>query len=289
MNKIVVLYWEPGSCGDFVQNVMLAGSGEYQGIVKSFRYDPSGRVVPVDIISFVKQHVNCSDNLWYEIDWLEHSLNKLVDYVETNNIQKFLIPTHRKEQVLQIKNQLPDSLSVGITYPKNMFPLVLKNWCKKVSAEDNNLKTIYNKPLHKNLAQNGVFGEYILGQQLKFGSKMPFEVSGSFDLNISLESLFAKDLTAIKSLFADSTHVDHMFNGWFNKQSQLHKYQQNLPDILKTSLGFNRLATEHTNQDIELDIFDNILINHHAGSKKQLPNFQTLSQAQNFFKELSMA
>jgi hypothetical protein len=75
-----------------------------------------------------------------------------------------------------------------------------------------------------------------------------------------------------------------MFNGWFKQQSILHKYHYSMPSELKKSLGFNSLAVNKGSLDIELDTFDNILINHHAGSN-QNTKFKTLNQAINFFKD----
>jgi len=284
MTKFVVLYWEPGSCGDFVQQCLLYNK-QYHGIIDNFVKDSVGRIRPGNINQYFKDNFKVENNLWYEIDWNSNNVEKLFRYVQDQNIKEFVIPTHKYMQVVNLKHQIPEILSVGMVYPENMFPLVIKNWCKKVTANDQVLQQIYNEPLHKTLIQNKVFGEYILSEQLKFGSNIPFSVFEQFDVNISLESLFNKDIQPIKSLLVNSEHVDSLFNGWFTHQSEFYKYQQTLPPELAQSLGYNRLATETTDRDIDLDIFDNILINHYSGSKKQLPIFKKLSEAQNFFKE----
>ena len=61
----------------------------------------------------------------------------------------------------------------------------------------------------------------------------------------------------------------------------MHQYYYNVPIVLKQALGFNSVATQHGNPDAELDIFDNILINHQI---KSTVNFKTLKQAANFFR-----
>jgi hypothetical protein len=283
MSKIVVLYWEPGSCGDFVHSTMLAQHEEYHGMLNRFQIDANGRAVPGVVLSFFRENFSCTDNLWYEITWDQVNIDKLSAYMNEHHIQQFVIPTHRYTQVTAIKELITDTISVGITYPSNMFPLILKNWCKKVAAKDKVLQKMYNKPLHQNLINNELFGEYILTEQLKFGSNIPTSVDHDFDINISLEELFNQDLTSVKSLFVNSNHVDSMFNGWFKQQSILHKYHYSMPSELKKSLGFNSLAVVKGSLDIELDTFDNILINHHAGLN-QNTKFKTLNQAINFFK-----
>jgi len=288
MTKFVVLYWEPGSCGDFVQQCLLYNK-QYHGIIDNFVKDDMGRIRPGSVNQYFKDNFNVENNLWYEIDWNTNNVEKLFQYVQHQNIKEFLIPTHHYPQVINLKNQIPEILSVGMVYPKNMFPLVIKNWCKKVTANDTVLKKIYNDPLHKVLIQNKVFGEYILSEQLKFGTNIPFSVLEKFDVNISLESLFNKDVNQIKSLLINNEHVHDLFNEWFTYQSDLYKYQHDLAQELEQSLGFNSLATEITDMNIDLDIFDNILINHFSGSKKQLPIFKTLNQAQIFFKETTVA
>ena len=284
MSKIVVLYWEPGSCGDFVHSTMLERAEEYHGMLNRFQIDSTGRAVPGTVLPFFRENFICTDNLWYEITWDQANLDKLSVYLSEHNIQQFVIPTHRYTQVEAIKKLIPHVVTAGVTYPKGMFPLVLKNWCKKVAAKDKVLQKIYNKPLHQNLIKNNLFGEYILTEQLKFGSNIPTSVDHDFDIDISLEELFNQNLTSVKSLFADSNHVDSLFNGWFKQQSALHKYHYSMPPELKKSLGFNSLAVNKGSLDIELDTFDNILINHHAGSN-QNTTFKTLTQAINFFKD----
>jgi hypothetical protein len=284
MSKIIVLYWEPGSCGDFVHSTLLHATQEYKGIPSKFRIESSGRVVPVEVRPFIKENFSCIDNLWYELNWTTDGADKLSEYLNENHITQFVIPTHRYDQVEVIKSKFDEVVTIGITYPVNMFPLVLKNWCKKVAAKDPILQKLYDNQAHQTLIKNGVFGEYMLSEQLKFGSNIRNSVDECFDVNICLEDLFNQDLTKVKQLFMDSSHIDYMFNGWFKQQSTLHKYHYGIPDALKQALGFNSRAVIEGSLDTELDIFDNILINHYTGTKHSY-TFKTLDQATNFFKD----
>jgi hypothetical protein len=44
--KIIIFYWEPGSCGDFVNSLLLSQSYEYQSVIENFVYTEQGRLQP---------------------------------------------------------------------------------------------------------------------------------------------------------------------------------------------------------------------------------------------------
>ena len=290
MNKIIILYWEPGSCGDFIHSLMLSNTAEYQGVVTDFTSTDQGRLVPT-IGKFFKENFDCNHQQWYLRSWSVVDCQHLANFVNTLENKNFVIPTHRYDQLKFLKTHFPDSISIGITYPKNMFPLVLKNWCKKVAPNDNMLNKIYNQPLHQLLKSKNRFGEFILTEQLKFGSNIKSSVSEHFDLEIALEDLYSKNLKSIHSLFINSTHVEESFNDWIEKQNNIHQYHYDMPQILQSALGYNSKCTTPGDLSIELDIFDYIAIKHQYNSfncTKAMPKFKTLQQSMIFFKTFTI-
>lgn len=281
MSKIVVLYWEPGSGGDFVYSTLLARLDEYQGILTNTTINSQGRVVPT-LLPFFEENFSHRPEQWYLREWTIDDVQLLSTFAAQSK-SCTVIPTHRVDQAKFLQSQIAGSTVVGITYPTNMFPLVLKNWCKKVAANDTELQKIYNKPLHQHLRSKNSFGEFVLYEQLKFGSMISSSVGPAFDVNISLEDLYNKNLTTLNALFQDCSHVSDMFNSWFKHQSILHQVQYNIPAILQKALGYNSAALTTNMLDIELDQFDNILIKH-QNSPNKTPNFKTLQQAADFFK-----
>lgn len=282
MGNISILYWEPGSGGDFVHNLLLTQSNEYYGVIDKFDIDDHGRVMP-KISSFFKEKFDHISNEWYLRLWTVDDIKALSALTKCNPERIFVLPTHCFEQVSFLKSQIPSAKTIGITYPSNMFLLVLKNWCKKVAPTDKKLAEIYNQPLHQYLRSKNVFGEYVLSEQLKFGSRIRTTVDDSFDTAICLEKLYAGDLSSLKTLFQNSDHLDHMFDVWIQKQNVIHQYHNQLPDSLKLSLGYNSVATQQINLDVDLDVFDNILINH-FNQLNPPKNFKTLQQAADFFR-----
>jgi hypothetical protein len=282
MAKIVILYWEVGSCGDFIHHLLLS-SKEYRGVVENFNIDQQGRVVP-SLAEFFKSSFEQIDDMWYFRTWTEQDINILLTFVNKLGEKTFVIPTHLLDQANFLKSHLPGSIIVGISYPDNMFSLVLKSWCKKVAAYDKKIIEIYNQPLHQYMRKNNQFGEYILSEQLKFGTRIRSSVSDQFDICISLEDLFAKNLKIINLLFQDKTHVQSMFDSWITKQNRIHQYKYNFPLILQQALGYNSKAQSSGDLNCLLDTFDNILIKHYLNKPKQtIPNFQNIQQALDFF------
>jgi hypothetical protein len=267
MNNVIILCWQPGSCGDFVQSELLKNFSEYSGVVKRFDQDCQGRTIPI-IDDFFKQNFEHSPEEWYNRSWTKDDCDLVSEHVNHANYSNFIIPTHRFDQLLILKNSIPNSKTMGVTYPKNMFPLVLKNWAKKVVPADTQINKIYDQSIHQLMKDKNIFGEFVLKEQLKHGTMVRSEVSNMFDINISLEDLFCRE-----------DLID-----WLATQNQLHQYHYDLPTILKESLGYNSKATKINNIDIQLDLFDNILIQAHTN--KEVPSFKFLSEATAFFSLL---
>ena len=286
MAKIIVFYWEPGSCGDFVHNLLLLRPLEYQGVIENFVHTDQGRVNP-KISQFFIETFKHASNQWYLRDWSVEDCTLLSKFIDTLDCNAFVIPTHRLDQTDFLKSQFSNSTIVGITYPNNMFPLILKNWCKKVVPTDVAIHKIYNGPLHKYLKTKNRFGEYVLSDQLKYGTKLRSHVDKNFDISISLEDLYNGNLSTVESLFHDSDHVKQHYNTWIQHQNYLHYHQYNLPTILQQALGYNSKSQCAGNLNCNLDTFDNILITHYCKTHTSLthiPRFNTLEQASKFLK-----
>jgi len=285
MPKILIFYWEPGSGGDFVNRLLLERPLEYQGIYNKFTLTDQGRFIP-SIINFFTNNFNSEHQQWYNRTWTASDCVKVTDYVLQLQCKWFVIPTHRLDQVAFLKTTLKNSYSMGITYPDNMFPIVLKNVCKKILAFDTTTQDIYNKPIHKYLQDKKIFGEFLLSQQLTYGTKIKRCVEDTFDIALPLEELYNMELYAIKSIFENSEHVDGLFSDWFHNQSNLHSYHFDIPKALQQALGYNSRSKLYGDLSLHLDTFDNILIKHYF-NKKNIPSFTTLQQASDFFKDHS--
>jgi len=283
VTKIIIFYWEPGSCGDFINSLFLARPDEYKSTLEKVAINDQGRVVPVVSKFFVDQFDHVPGN-WYQKTWTIDDCKLIKKYVNNHDHEHFIIPTHRLDQVSFLQTQFDNCLTMGVTYPVNMFPLVLKNWCKKVAPTDKALCEIYNKTLHQYLRSKNSFGELVLHDQLRFSTDIKPCVNTHFDIEISLEDLYNSSLFAIKSLFKDNSHIDQQFDQWIKKQNILHRYRYQVPSVLDQALGYNSKAKNTSNSDVELDIYDNILIKHHC-SDKSIPSFNTLQQAANFFNK----
>lgn len=171
---------------------------------------------------------------------------------------------------------------MGITYPSNMFPLVLKNWCKKIAEFDDALKEIYNQPVHEYLREKNKFGAFVLSEQLTYGTRIKNSVDNVFDIEISLEDIYSSQLSNLKSLFQNSDHVDDIFDNWIQQQSIMYRYFYDVPETFLQSLGYNSRATRPGNLSVHLDMFDNVLIQKHFHTT-DIPNFDTLQEALDFF------
>jgi len=288
MPNILIFYWEPGSGGDFIQSVLLNDSIRYTGVITQFTSTNLGRVVP-SINPQFKEMFNHSTNQWYCREWTNDDCVVLLDTIKNHTAKTFVIPTHRIDQVWFLKEQLVNSTTVGITYPKNMFPIVLKNWCKKVAQHDVYLDKIYNQPMHQHLKKNKVFGEFVLKEQLRFGFHIRPFVDDCFDIELSLEDLYIANATVLESLVDDLSVVLDKMQQWLSFQSFILQGHYRVNSILKNSLGYNSKATTVNKLDPELDLYDNILIKEFCSSNtliNDLPTFKTLSEADCFFNNI---
>jgi hypothetical protein len=267
MSNIIILCWQPGSCGDFVQSKLLADTDNYSGVVENFVVTDNGRTLP-KIDSFFKQVFDHPPEQWYNRSWSTADCELLYNYINTLRCKNFIIPTHRFDQLAILQKSIPGSKTMGITYPENMFPLVLKNWCKKVVPPDTQINEIYNKPLHQLMKNKNTFGEFILMEQLRYGTDVRPEVGSVFDINLSLEDLFCGDSS-----------------DWLATQNRLHQYRCDLHPVLQQALGYNSKATLPNPEDLPLDTFDNILIRNYC-TDIQVPVFKFLSEANFFFRLL---
>ena len=268
MSNIIILYWQSGSCGDFVQSELLSDPDNYSGVVKNFIVTDSGRTLPkIDL--FFKQVFDHPLEQWYNRSWSTADCELLYNYViNTLKCKNFIIPTHRLDQLPILQQSIPGSKTMGITYPKNMFPLVLKNWCKKVVPLDTQINKKYNQPMHQLMKNKNTFGEFVLIEQLRHGTNIQPEVNSVFDINLSLEDLFCGDSQE-----------------WLTTQNRLHQYQFDLHPTLKQALGYNSKATVPGPENLLLDTFDNILIRAHC-PEVTVPVFKFLSEANAFFNLL---
>lgn len=281
MFNIVILYWEPGSGGDFIQSLLLSNN-QYRGVVTNFNFTESGRISPTLDLAFKESF---GSNLWYFKKWSDEDCFKLSNIIEAENITEFVIPTHRFDQIAVLKKYFSNSISVGITYPKNMFPIVLKNWCKKVAQTDPYLDKIYNQPVHQYLKNNNVFGEFVLKEQLRFGTRLRKSVEDAFDVAISLEKLYISDTSDINLLISDQTTIPSNLHRWLSAQSPIQQYCFTAHPNLKEALGYNSKAVCPSESTIQLDSFDNVLIKEYCLANtliKNVPIFKTLNQADTF-------
>lgn len=286
MAKVIIFYWEPGSCGDFVNSLLLSQSSEYQSVVENFVHTAQGRLQP-KMSKFFVENFNHVPTQWYQRTWSVEDCRILCDFISTVDCNSFVIPTHRADQIKFLQSQFSNSITMGITYPKNMFPLVLKNWCKKVAPTDITIQKIYNRPLHKYLNTKNSFGEFVLSEQLKYSTNIRSCVEETFDISISLEDLYNNNLSTLESLFQTHKHIAQQYTNWIQNQNYFYSYRYDLPSILYQMLGYNSKSTRPGNLDYNLDIFDNILITHYCNnhtSLTQIPRFHTLQQASTFFK-----
>ena len=104
---------------------------EYQSIIENFVLTEQGRVVP-RLLSFFVQNFDHVPGQWRARTWSVRDCEILSQYVDILDCNTFVIPTHRLDQIEFLQSQFSNSITVGITYPKNMFPLVLKIGVKKL-------------------------------------------------------------------------------------------------------------------------------------------------------------
>jgi hypothetical protein len=284
MPNILILYWQPGSGGDFIQSMLLNDSIRYNGVIGQFNWTESGRVTTTVKPQF-KKIFDHEPGKWYSREWSINDCDVLLDSIKKQTADTFIIPTHRIDQVWFLKEQFFNSISVGITYPENMFPIVLKNWCKKIAQNDIDIDKIYDQPIHQYLKKHNIFGEFVLKETLRFGSNLRLLVDDRFDIELSLEDLYIANPTMFESLVDDLHLVTLKMQQWLSLQSPIPQFNCPVNLILKNSLGHNSKATKISDLDLRLDLYDNILIKEFCLSHKittAMPTFKTLNSADCF-------
>jgi hypothetical protein len=99
MKNFIVLYWEPGSCGDFVQSLLLSDTQNYSGIVERFECTDQGRISPT--INKVFRQLDHEQHSWYHRMWSEKDCMYLQQHVGQGT--QFIIPTHSLDQVQELQ------------------------------------------------------------------------------------------------------------------------------------------------------------------------------------------
>lgn len=286
MPNIIIFYWVPGSCGDFVQSLFLSNPDDYQGVMQQFSEESTGRMVP-KIDDFFKEQFDFQPDAWYLREWSVTDCQKIQLLVTSLSCKYFVIPTHSLKQVNYLKLQFSNCKTMGITYPKNMFPLVLKNWCKKVAPDCDQLNTFYASPMHRYLKNKGAFGEFMLLEQLRHRSDLPIDTTYEFDISLRLEDLYNSKLSMFNGLINNTQLINIKLQSWLQKQNQIYCYSlNNLHPILKESLGYNSLSDVSVPLHLELDLFDNIFIKEYCRGHTTItlvPNFKNLQEANDFF------
>lgn len=284
MPDIVVLHWQPGGAGDLVQSLLLSQPRKNQGIVSEFTTELTGRVKPQISDIFNRSFVPNSQG-WYTRSWSADDCILLQDLIKDLDCEFFVIPTHLLDQVDFLKSHFSNCKTAGITYPPNMFPLVLKNFCKKVALNDEpTLREIYNNSYHHYLRSKNIFSEFVMLEQLRHGTTIKPNFDEIFDINISLENLYSGSLVDLTALINDTEFTRNILQVWLSNQNVLQKHRYNISSSLEHVLGFNSKVLHRLNADnVLLDSFDNILIKHHFKQKlNNIPSFKTLKQADQF-------
>jgi len=290
--KIILLYWQPGSGGDHLQQMLLYFKNQVQGVAQSSIIDDNGRVNQV-LSAQWKEMFPPGPEGWYLRKWSTADAAKLKGILPTLKSPYFVIGTHDLPSINILKQSLGDSMiSLGITYGQNMHPLILKNWCKKVGPVNVRITEHYTEAVHEYFKDKGVFGAQVLKDRLKQGNFVVSSQADRFDLSISMESMYINNFDKmLKSLglIADSAFKD-LGVTWLQNQSILHQCQFPRHQYFESAVGYNPLALVTTSQALPLDIYDNLLIRNWCKTNlklTQLPRLNNTQQAFDFFNNLN--
>jgi hypothetical protein len=294
MIKFIGLFWYPGSAGDFVQSLLLS-ERQYLGFFQKFNTTSSGRVVAKKNIKiFIKKFFNPTH--LYDRIWKNNDIALLKKIANDNPTQTLIIPTHRIENINFLKKKLKNFHSIGIIYKKNMYPIVLKNFCKKIVSDNIWVnKTKFNQKYDTKIDQyyknKNMFGEFFFKEKLKYGFLMKNESTKQFDYAIDLEDIYIGNISSLKKFIKMDRTKKEIINKWLSLQSKIHRFYFPLTKELKESLGFNSKAKKKYYNNVALDNFDNILIQNYIKIKKNInvlnnvPKFKNLKSASIFFKK----
>lgn len=294
MSKFLGLFWSPGSAGDLIQSIILSDQ-RYIGFFNSFKLSTLGNITSKKNYKLFEKKIFCREHLYSKI-WKNYDLLLLEKISKIYPNKTILIPTHRLSNIFFFKNKLKNFKSIGVSYTKSMFPIVLKNFCKKKIADKNWQNTEFIK---KNSSQ---FDQYF--KEKKFFKYFFFKkilrnqnnfliekhVCNDFDYNINLEEIYTNKFITLKKLINFDQVKKKMIADWISKQSVIHRYDFSLSQDLKTALGFNPMSNYRKhNLDVKLDIFDNILLKNYFKNKLAcpVPTFNDLAEAINFFNSIN--
>jgi len=260
MNKIIVFYWAPGSCGDIIKNLL-----NYNNC--SFVLSQNGRSLPSNDYKLTELFPWNIKLGWHNRIWTESECIQLIDYQKKEK-KRVVIGTHSQEQLFFLKNTLGDqAVTMGITYDKNLYFSVIKNWCKKCAAEDYVFFEIYSKShtkLSKKFKDTGVYDQFILQEILKhIDNFVPCLVDNIFDYNISLGKIFNKDLSDLAELL-EISEISGPFEQWYNLQDPLYCYKFPVNHSYVDILGYNFDACQKNDTPIQLSPLDIVLIRHYC-------------------------
>jgi len=259
MNKIILFYWVPGSCGDIVKNLLNFEKN-------SFEISQSGRSLPAtdtDLITLFPWDTKLG---WYNRQWSQSECQQLVEYQQKEK-RRIIIGTHSQEQLLFLKNNLGNqAFTMGITYSENLYPSVIKNWCKKCAANDYGVDQVYSNShpvLSKKFKNAGIYDQFILQEILRNTNNTPLEIENKFEHNISLGKIFNRDLSDLSEL-VDIQKIQTQFDQWFNLQDPLYRYKFPVNDLYVDAVGYNFDAQQEIDSTIKLTALDHVLIRHYC-------------------------
>ena len=264
MSNIYCLYWVPGSGGDMVSQLLIS-SGKFVGAIDEFEISTEGRASPAKLNEEFMQLFPAERSMWYFRSWLDEDIDNLKTLASKSE-KDILIGTHDISQLKNIKSKIPNCITLGITYPQELFPAVLKNWCKKVAATDDALASLYKtkSPHADAMIKKNMFGQFVLKEQLKFGTNVLTEVANQFDIAIDLGDMYNNDISAINRI----THVQaELYNNWLASQDNLYKFSFPVNKHYVLAVGYNYKATTQNLNPIPISIYDQILI----ANKTKLP------------------
>jgi hypothetical protein len=291
MIKFIGLFWYPGSGGEFIQSLLLLEK-QYIGFQEKFSLTPSGRVLEnkknIQIFNkkfFYPHHL-------YNRIWRNSDIPLLEKISKNYPNQTLIIPTHMIENINFLKKRLKNFYSLGITYKKNMYPIVLKNYCKKIVSDSSykiKFKETYNKKIHQYFKNKNIFGEYFFKQELKSNNNfIKQEAKNCFDYHINLEDIYIKNFSSLKKLIKIDRSKKEKINNWLSLQSKIYQSYFPLNQELKEALGFNSKAKKKYYKNLPLDNYDNILLQRYIKANKNInmPQFKNLASALFFFKKI---
>jgi hypothetical protein len=260
MNKIVCLYWVPGSGGDMIQHV-LSKSGNFSNMA-SGGIDANGRA-PNKTDSRLLDLFPSAGIGWYNRVWTVQDIQQLIQLSDSSS-KPWIIGTHRREQVESIKQHAPTT-TIGITYFSSLYPAVIKNWCKKAASTSVENQQQYSKThpvASRKFKEKGLYPEFMLTEILNHIDNVPKTVPPEFDINISLGDLYNGDLDSIEQFInVDSKLV---FDQWLDLQDPLYKFCFDHSEAYVDIIGYNTLSTVESTSPIVLSSLDQILISHYC-------------------------